>query len=428
MQRITKRVSLHDAYIKALKPGWFLVPKEAIVKKISENYEELVKNTSRYNAYILQKTRSNVPVAKKKPTSNSAQVQLMSALKELNFELGSSPEFFRIQMERAHAFLDAGHPVEFNMRAKQNKKKEAHPEMLNLILEHFPHLRPDFILQSMPEGTVYLVDPFVSGGHVKWAFVKKVHHTQGSMSKGILARKKKVAEAIEKGYASQLPKKMREKLIKAGHEEYSLDTGTTKKMAKPVRRMVPRWGAESLEPSPELRKEQREHKKKTRKQREAEQRKDEGFLRLIQEGISPEEAAKRFEKDVLEFPEEISKVKLKAYKEAIAEGLTTREASHRAVKAGKEYLEPSRRERSLRLLDMEKRVASDTAGSGDAFDELERAAQGSFLEVSRSQKGLEENKGFKRLRLGRHEIARPWKRAEEKRPQHKWGGRGSYKG
>jgi hypothetical protein len=118
---------------------------------------------------------------------------------------------------------------------------------------------------------------------------------------------------------SQLPKRLREALIKEGNDNYSLDTGLPKPLAEGremARRTIVRWGSDSLEESAEKKRMDRWWSGLTRKQQEVEKGKDRAYDRRQGDTVKEYPAYARTEsepsKPKRRHPSDIAKLARKA--------------------------------------------------------------------------------------------------------------------
>jgi hypothetical protein len=98
----------------------------------------------------------------------------------------------------------------------------------------FPHLRPDFILKSMPEGSRYMIEPVSNGKKVQLVIVKpnpKIIHS-GGLTERLFKVKKSVETSIDRGGQGQLPKVVRSELLASGNKRYSARTGLPREQAE----------------------------------------------------------------------------------------------------------------------------------------------------------------------------------------------------
>jgi hypothetical protein len=159
---LVENITLQDAYDNYVKPGHLLVLLSEITKKVAEKVETL-KQEKTYlsnSTYGIVKAES-IPSNIKSPTAGKGQ----GALRVTPVNLASTKSYFTLALDRSHQFIRHGSPVEFTIRLKGGYDKttdklefQGH-ENWTWLHNHFPHLRPDFILKSMPEGSRFVVDP-----------------------------------------------------------------------------------------------------------------------------------------------------------------------------------------------------------------------------------------------------------------------------
>jgi hypothetical protein len=161
------------------------------------------------------------------------------SLKNINFNLASPVEYCKISLDRAYQFIEAGSPVEIRTRlqgqmlAKEDRIKPGDPEVWPWIHKYFPHLRPDFILKSMPEGTVFLINPVSDGRIVQWVMSKSAQETAPvDLTKRLLRVKESVKQSTQKGKQSMLPKVLRKQLSESGQKDYSVNTAMPRLQAR----------------------------------------------------------------------------------------------------------------------------------------------------------------------------------------------------
>lgn len=253
-ETIARDISFHELYQNHIKEGQMLYLTHTIHKGIAENVARLkVEDTaSSAREYALVKAGTH-PVRIKEPAHGKEP----GALKIIPIQLSSPAEFLSIQLDRIYQFLKAGFPVEVRCRISVPKDKEervsgrSHDDW-HYIHKYFPHLRPDFILKAMPDGTDYAVVPVSNGVHVQWVFMapgKGARHYQ--LSKGLFRIKDLVNRSIQNGKQGELPKLVRRKLVQSGNDAYSIRTGMVRHRVEQVHG---RFGVESLF-SEEVRKE-----------------------------------------------------------------------------------------------------------------------------------------------------------------------------
>jgi hypothetical protein len=262
---------LEEVFENHISPGNMLYLTQPVKKALSENWETMKENKvpQEFNNYAIVKAGDvGVHIAKHKQRNHpNPEFRDLAGLKEIHINLASPVAFWAVVLSRAHAFLDNGNQVEFSIRfkgsftGKETRRKPGDPEIWPWMHNHFPHLRPDFILKSMPKGTYYMIHPFSDGKHVQ--FVLAMPHVSNNttslkrnFTKRALMVKTMVEASIGAGRQPQLPMVDRKKLIEEGSEMYSLDSGVAKgvveKQLKEFGTVPPkardiRWGNESLE-------------------------------------------------------------------------------------------------------------------------------------------------------------------------------------
>ncbi|KAF2710982.1 hypothetical protein K504DRAFT_404034 [Pleomassaria siparia CBS 279.74] len=290
--QIAEGLSLQEVFDDYIKPGKMLYLTQAVPKGKAENWELLKESNLAHdlnNYAICEPSTKPVVIAKSKVERDPQASQYfkdLAGLKEVHLNLASPVSYWAMVMARAYAFLDAGHQVEFVIRQKGSfvgkalRRKPGDPALWPWYHDHFPHLRPDFIIKSMPRGTYFMIDPVSDGKHVQFVMAKPNRNQNSGavnpkFTNRLLRIKKEVEAAVAKGTASELPRAFRQELIGHGYEQYSLDTGKTKtllEMQEDEEKDTIRWGKESLNiiPKAELRKRRKEAeamKKRLKRQR-----------------------------------------------------------------------------------------------------------------------------------------------------------------
>jgi hypothetical protein len=233
---IASDISLQEVYDNHIKDGRMLYCNHAMDKKtVAKLYRlqgEDIANEYKNYAIINAHTH-NVPIDNKQKGSQ------LGGLKTLIFNLASPIDHHRIILDRAYQFIEAGKPVEFRVRMQGTKltKEERHqagdPTMWPWMHMHFPHLRPDFIMKAMPEGTAYIVKPVSNGRQVQWVMAKPAKEMPPlDLTTRLLRVKESVKQSIREGKQSQLPKIMRKQLAESGLTDYSPNTGLPRLQAR----------------------------------------------------------------------------------------------------------------------------------------------------------------------------------------------------
>jgi hypothetical protein len=226
-----KNVSLQELYDKHVKPGQLLYLLDDIPDRSTKDVDRLKSATiaKNYNTFGLFEAGSLAHNVKDPKKGKGIGALRVSPLK-----LSSPASYFKMVLDRSYQFLSHGSPVEFIIRYKsghidkEERLATAETESWRWIHDHFPHMRPDFILRSMPEGSRFLVDP-VSNGHAL-QFVIALDAPKGprlgaSLTTRLFRVKESVKQSIAKGQQAQLPMVMRSKLQREGNKAYTPVTG-----------------------------------------------------------------------------------------------------------------------------------------------------------------------------------------------------------
>jgi hypothetical protein len=273
-EKIAEGITLEELLRKHISPGNMLYLTEPVNKADSENWEYMKETNlpQKFNNYaIVKEGQRRIHIAKHKHEDHPNPIfRDLAGLKEIHINLASPVAFFMLVLARAYAFLDNGHQIEFSIRFKgtyktqEGRRMPGDPEIWPWMHNHFPHLRPDFILKSMPKGTYYMIDPFSDGKHIQFvlAMPHKVPYrstTRSNYTSRALMIKEMVEESIQAGRQPQLPIIARRKLIGEGSDMYSLDSGVAKAVVQeqfeetnylPRNVKDIRWGTESLDRIP----------------------------------------------------------------------------------------------------------------------------------------------------------------------------------
>jgi hypothetical protein len=233
---IASDISLQEIYDNHIKAGRMLYCTEVMDKKTAATLfrmqgDDIVNEFKDYA--IVNAHTHNVPIDGKQRGSQ------LGGLKTLIFNLASPIDHHRIILDRAYQFIEAGKPVEFRVRLQGTKltKEERHqpgdPALWPWMHTHFPHLRPDFIMKAMPEGTVYIVKPVSNGRMLQWVMSRTAREMAPmDLTRRLLRVKESVKQSIREGKQSQLPKIMRKQLAESGMTDYSPNTGLPRLQAR----------------------------------------------------------------------------------------------------------------------------------------------------------------------------------------------------
>jgi hypothetical protein len=224
---------LHDNYVK---DGQLLYSADRPNPVFAQDYEKLRESdyATENNNYALMEPYQT-QISKK----NTAAGEQLGALKIIIFALSSPIDYAKAVLDRAYQFVALGCSVEIRIRVKgkkltkQERLQPGNPETLPWIHKHFPHLRPDIIKKSMPEGTQFLIKPWSDGRIVQWVLHKPWKGMPATKLDERLARvKESVMRSIKQGKQSQLPQILRQRLHDEGNQEYSPYTGLPREQAR----------------------------------------------------------------------------------------------------------------------------------------------------------------------------------------------------
>lgn len=205
---IAKDVSLQEVYDQHISPGKILYMIKPISKKLAENYEKLRDGNipSQHNTYAIVPAHT-IEVNLKNPQREGKQ---LGPLKGVHITLANPIAYTKEALDRAYQFIDLGSPVEFRIRLlgavlkKKRKFPPPAPDAWPWMHAHFPHMRPDFILRSMPEGTDYIIRPLSDGRTVQFVLGRKAKQMPKlNLTKRVFRVKAAVAGSMGKHSAAQ---------------------------------------------------------------------------------------------------------------------------------------------------------------------------------------------------------------------------------
>jgi hypothetical protein len=228
---IATDVSLQEVYDKHLKPGQIIYLLDDIPKSTAESVDKLhtadvTKRNRTFGVFQAGSLPHNIKTLGKGKGPGALRV---SPLK-----LSSPADYFKLVMDRSYQFIEQGSPVEFSIRFRSghvNKEEQLVPsetDSWRWIHCHFPHVRPDFILRSMPEGSRFVVDPVSNGTVLQFviaANVPKGPRIPDNLTRRLFRVKDSVKLSIARGQQAQLPKHFRSQLEEAGNKAYSRVSG-----------------------------------------------------------------------------------------------------------------------------------------------------------------------------------------------------------
>jgi hypothetical protein len=227
LETIAENISLEEVYEKYIKPGELLYLTEGITKALAQNVGKM-----RSEGTALQRrtygivTTGTLPGNKKDPDAGKGR----GALRTTPLNLSSPADYFKMALDRSYQFIEHGSPVEFTIAIKRSPvKKEDKWKGIDdkdgwpWIHEHFPHLRPDFILKQMPEGSRWSVEPVSDGRLLQFVIIRPspLNSDPANYTNRLFAVKESVMKHIARGRAQQLPKTLRAELAAKGHETYT---------------------------------------------------------------------------------------------------------------------------------------------------------------------------------------------------------------
>jgi hypothetical protein len=228
---VIKGVPLQQLYDKHIKPGQILYLLDDIPDRDTKTVDKLKSaDVSRnYSTYGILEA-GTMPHNVKDPRKGKG----IGALRVSPIKLSSPSAYFKLVMDRSYQFLSHGSPVEFTMRYRSghiDKKEQLDTGEIDSwmwIHDHFPHVRPDFILRSMPAGSRFLVDPVTNGHAMQFVIalqVPKGPRLVYNLTNRLFKVKESVKLSISKGSQAQLPKALRSRLQREGNKAYSPVTG-----------------------------------------------------------------------------------------------------------------------------------------------------------------------------------------------------------
>ncbi|KAF2826323.1 hypothetical protein CC86DRAFT_455854 [Ophiobolus disseminans] len=241
---VAENISLEELYEKHIKPGELLYLMEPVKKAASENIATIKKEnlTLKHRTFGIFPAGS-IPGNAKDPRAGKG----IGALRTTPFALSSPAAYFKLAIDRSYTYIDQGAPVEFSIAIKRTKlpKEEritgSHEKGdWPYLHEHFPHLRPDFIFKSMPEGSVWAVEPVSDGRHLHFVIVKpsKINREPQNLTARLFKVKESVTTHIKKGQQQGLPAVMRQRLYDSGLRTYSPLTAMPVKLVPPGEEVV----------------------------------------------------------------------------------------------------------------------------------------------------------------------------------------------
>ncbi|KAH6642762.1 hypothetical protein C7974DRAFT_386091, partial [Boeremia exigua] len=199
---VEKDVSLQTLYDDHVSPGNFLYMAVPLDKKVAGSFDLMRERDIPSTARLYTVTGyKRVFEGKKRAEKFSKWLtphEHHGPLKTIHLTLSSPAAYQKLVLSRAYQFIGNGSPVEVCIRwsppANSKTTRGTDPDLPAYMDEHFPHLRPDFILKSMPEGTVYVVQPVSDGRCLQWVMGNQAVHQDKNLTNRLL----KVKGAVEK--------------------------------------------------------------------------------------------------------------------------------------------------------------------------------------------------------------------------------------
>lgn len=226
---VEEDVSLQELYDNYIKPGHMLYLTQAVKKGTAYNFEKLKSENVPRKARNYAIVRSHTSFVKVTHGQKGAQ---LGGLKTIILSLASPVDYFKLSLDRAYQFIANGSPVEIRTRlkgtklSKEERLKAGDPDAWPWVHDHFAHLRPDVILKSMPEGSMYLVKPVSDGRVVQFVISRPAKQMPPiDLTTRLLRVKESLKQALQQGKQIQLPAGMREAMSAAGHTDDSARTG-----------------------------------------------------------------------------------------------------------------------------------------------------------------------------------------------------------
>ncbi|KAL1601478.1 hypothetical protein SLS60_006393 [Paraconiothyrium brasiliense] len=235
---VAESVTLQQVYDNYIEPGKLLrlannVPKDHApadhVRLEERQTAQKFKDYVIFDAYSTPGVKVKVDTKKSlKARGNHEEIVSLQALREIKLLLHTPMEHFAVMLDKAYQFIALGSPVEFDMVIRHHTKKVAAriaspgKDTLDYVYRHFPHLRPDFILKSMPPKTRFIVHPVSDGRHVQFVIGhESIDDTLGKtdLTKRLFKVKQEVMKGVVEGRRIQLPKGARSQIIEQAYKE-----------------------------------------------------------------------------------------------------------------------------------------------------------------------------------------------------------------
>lgn len=249
---VAKDVTFQEVHDKHVRPGLSLSPLKLPALDVPEEKRKLhsvatIKThqvPAEFNNYVLTELvpPEKIPKFSYKDEKGHAGMKIMPlASRRLKI-----PLLFRLQMEKIHNFLCMKHPVEVRFVLpgrkiggvrRSEKNFSLNPKADPVIREEWewlhrawPHLHPDIVLKSMPEGTTFWLKPHIHAAGVGWVFGPP-NSQKRAWDKKIDSLRHRVKLNIREGKQMEMPLKMRQQLMEAGEIRKGADLSGKRRRA-----------------------------------------------------------------------------------------------------------------------------------------------------------------------------------------------------
>ncbi|KAJ4352693.1 hypothetical protein N0V95_004018 [Ascochyta clinopodiicola] len=205
---VKEDVTFEELYEKHVSPGRFLHMVEGVDKRLADNFHKMRETNfpSKRRSYTIVEARLSDENKSKSNTSKAHPENLhevSKAIKGAPLLLSSPPAYTTMVLNRSYNFIASGALVEFTIRAFRLASDEVYRheglDIQRWLHEHFPHLRPDFLLKSMPKGTEYIVEPVTNGSVIQFVLGKRPGWMRGKdLTKRLFSIRREVEDNLPK--------------------------------------------------------------------------------------------------------------------------------------------------------------------------------------------------------------------------------------
>ncbi|USP80749.1 uncharacterized protein yc1106_08023 [Curvularia clavata] len=231
---IAKDVSLQEVYDNYVKDGYMIYSMQPLKKNMASDFKDVPEDDfpAIYKDYSFVHAHTH-----RVPMDSRQKGRQLGGLKNIIFNESSPTSYYRISMDRAYQFIEGGSPVEVRIRlqgkvSKFERHQPGDPTIWPWMHARFPHLRPDFIIKGMPEGTKFLINPVSDGRVCQWVMARPAQDTTQNLDEQFEKIKRRVTQSIKVGRQEMLPKLMRAQLVESGSADYSPHTGLPRVKAR----------------------------------------------------------------------------------------------------------------------------------------------------------------------------------------------------